>query len=108
MVYPYDNNMDNNETENSEENIITVSELNYVKNTKIYGDAIRETSIAGTDRNSWKGEDSSFAALKRPFIIRGGCSWDSDHAGIFYFFRNEGNNPSSLGGGFRPVVIPVS
>ena len=105
MVYPYDSAVDNSTKTDNEENLNAASNANYAKNTKIYGDAIRETSTAGTGTSSWQGDYSAFAGLYTPFVVRGGYLWNSSHAGRFYFNRSDGY--SIFSGGFRPVVVPV-
>ena len=106
MVYPYDSSVDNNTMDDTEENLNIANNANYAKNTKIYGDAIRETSTAGTGTSSWQDDYSYFVGLNSPFVMRGGIFWDSSHAGRFYFSRYYGD--SNFNGGFRPVVIPIS
>ena len=106
MVYPHDSNADNNTKQDTEENLDAASNANYAKNTKIYGDTIRETSTAGTDINSWQEDYSYFVGLYRPFAVKGGAFWDGSHAGRSYFSRDVGD--SLYYGGFRPVVVPVS
>ena len=106
MVYPYDSSVDNSTKTDNEENLNAASNANYAKNTKIYGDAIRETSTAGTDTSSWQDDYSYFAGLYNPFVGRGGNLGVGSHAGRFYFVRGSGN--STFGDGFRPVVVPVS
>ena len=106
MVYPYDSSVDNSTKTDNEENLNAASNANYKKNTKIYGDAIRETSTAGTGTSSWQDDYSYFAGLYYPFVLRGGHFWDGSHAGRFFFTRANGH--SSFTNGFRPVVVPVS
>ena len=48
MVYPHDSALDNPGIANTEENLNKANAANYNKNTKIYGDAIRETSVSYT------------------------------------------------------------
>ena len=79
------------------------SKSNYVANTKIYGDAIRETSTAGLGQTSWYSDDSYFVGADNPFFGRGGAFWDRSGAGLFYFFRYHG--VSSYYGGFRSVLV---
>ena len=106
MVYPHDSALDNPGIANTEENLNKANVANYNKNTKIYGDAIRETSTAGTGREAWNSDFSLFAGLHYPFVLRGGYLWDSSCAGSFYFTRDTGD--SYYYGGFRPVVVPMS
>ena len=79
------------------------SKSNYTANTKIYGDAIRETSTAGLGQTSWYSDYSYFAGLYSPFFKRGGHCWDRSGAGLFYFSRNDGN--SNYHYGFRSVLV---
>ena len=106
MVYPHDSALDNTGIANTEENLNKANAANYNKNTKIYGDAIRETSTAGTGREAWNSDYSYFAGLNSPFVVRGGYLWDSSSAGSFSFHRDGGD--SAYSDGFRPVVVPMS
>ena len=106
MVYPFDSVVDNNSKEDTEENLNAASNSNYPQNTKIYGDAIRETSVSGTGTSSWQDDYSGFVGLYTPFVERGGGFWDSSHGGRFYFHRNDGNSGFNVN--FRPVVVPIS
>ena len=83
--------------------IDTASKNNYQVNTKIFGDAIRETSTSGTLSSSWNGDYSYFPALVSPFALRGGYYWGSSIAGLFAFYRTHGN--SYYYNGFRPVLV---
>ncbi len=106
MVYPYDSSVDNSTKTDNTTNVNAASNANYAKNTKIYGDAIRETSTAGTNTNSWQDDYSYFAGLNAPFMMRGGGLWTGSHAGRFSFNRHNGD--SNYLAGFRPVVVPMS
>ena len=106
MVYPYDSSVDNSTKTDNEENLNAASNANYAKNTKIYGDAIRETSTAGTGTSSWQDDYSYFAGLYLPFVGRGSHFWNGSHAGRFFFYRHYGHSDFAVG--FRPVVVPVS
>ncbi len=106
MVYPFDSSVDNSTKTDNTTNLDAASNANYAKNTKIYGDAIRETSTTGTVASSWQNGYSVFTGLYASFVHRGGYFWDSSHAGRFYFYRSIGN--SGFNGGFRPVVVPIS
>ena len=79
------------------------SKSNYAANTKIYGDAIRETSTAGLGQTSWYSDYSFFVRANFPFFVRGGGSWDTSDAGLFCFIRHGGT--SDYGGGFRSVLV---
>ena len=105
MVYPYDSSVDNSTKTDNEENLNAASNANYAKNTKIYGDAIRETSTAGTGTSSWQDDYLYFAGLYLPFVGRGGHFWNGSHAGRFFFYRHYGHSDFAVG--FRPVVVPV-
>ena len=104
-VYPHDSSKDNTSISNTDANINTASQANYVKNTKIYGDGIRETSTAGTGTTSWYSGYSYFAGLYGPFFIRGGNYGNTSGAGLFYFNRNNGN--SNYNNGFRSVLVSL-
>ena len=105
MIYPCDTSIDNSTKEHTNENLLMAMKANYAKNTKIYGDAIRETSTAANGNTSWTNDYSEFVGLYRPFVSKGGGFWDTTNAGSFYFYRHAGNNTFDLG--FRPVVIPI-
>ena len=79
------------------------SKFNYAANTKIYGDAIRETSTAGLGQTSWHDDYSYFVGAYAPFFIRGGSCWNTSAAGLFYFARNDGD--SGYNSGFRSVLV---
>ena len=94
-VYPHN--------EGTSGDIDTESKNNYAVNTKIFGDAMRETSTSGVGSSSWNADYSYFPALHNPFTIRGGSSWSTSDAGLFAFHRTYGN--SYCYNGFRPVVV---
>ena len=79
------------------------SKANYEVNTKIYGDAVRETSTAGIGSSSWYGDYSSFPSYGSSFFSRGGYFWYGSYAGVCAFSRDSGN--SSYYCGFRAVVV---
>ena len=91
------------ENEGDSGNIDTEGKNNYAVNTKIFGDAIRETSTAGAGSSSWNGDYSCFPALNNPFSIRFGNLWYTSGAGLFAFHRSDGN--SSYLSGFRSVLV---
>ena len=99
-VYPYDSSVDKTGA-----NADTASAANYAKNTKIYGDGIRETSTAGTGKTSWYTDYSYFPAVGIPFFSRGGFLWNGGAAGLFYFYRTYGN--SGYDSGFRSVLVAL-
>ena len=91
-------------------NIDTASQQNFVANSKIYGDAVRETNNgkAGTSESewnysSWSRDYSYFPALSVPFFKRGGGLWDGSHAGVCAFSRSSGDSYYDVG--FRAVLI---
>ena len=84
-------------------NYDTASTENYKVNTKIYGDAIRETSTAGIEQSSWYSDYSYFAGYGSPFFKRGGYLWYSTGAGLFSFHRPNGS--SDYHSGFRAVLV---
>ena len=79
------------------------SKSNYAANTKIYGDAIRETSTAGLGQTSWYSDYSCFVGAYGPFFSLGGGYWYTSGAGLFSFGRNAG--VSDYTSGFRPVLV---
>lgn len=81
----------------------TASKNNYRVNTKIYGDAIRETSTAGVGQTSWYSDYSSFAGYDSPFFGRGGNLWHISGAGLFCFNRGSGGSHFIIS--FRPVLV---
>ena len=97
-AYPFDSAVDKNGA-----NLDTASAANYAKNTKIYGDGIRETSTGGTGKTSWYTDNSYFPAVSNPFSERGGDFWDGEGAGLFCF--NRVNGGSSYDTGFRSVLV---
>ena len=97
-VYPHNASVDKNGA-----NINTASQSNWEANKKIYGDGIRETSTAGTGKNSWYTDYSYFPAVYIPFSERGGNLWDGEGAGLFCFNRSDGN--SDCNDGFRSVLV---
>ena len=80
-----------------------ISQSSWEVNTKIYGDGVNETSIAGTGSNGWNGDYSVFPASGTPLFLRGGYLWYGGSAGVFAFVRNNGN--SHYDNGFRAVLV---
>ena len=106
-VYPFNE-------KDSEGNKVTdldiASRQNFVANSKIYGDAVRETNSgkAGTSEDgwnysSWTSDCSCLPALYYPFFDRGGSLWDGSRAGVCAFYRDNGN--SNYYYGFRAVLV---
>ena len=77
------------------------SKSNYIANTKIYGDAIRETSTTGLGQTSWYSDYSYFVGANHPFFVRGGGYWNASGAGLFCFLRKG----SDCNDGFRSVLV---
>ena len=91
-------------------NLDTASQQNFVANSKIYGDAVRETNSgkAGTSASdwyysSWTSDCSYFPALNGPFFLRGGHFWSGSRAGVCAFYRDNGNSSYNIG--FRAVLV---
>ena len=94
-VYPHN--------EGTSGNIDTEGKNNYAVNTKIFGDAIRETSTSGIGSSGWNDDYSYFPALYAPFAERGAYYGDTSVAGLFAFYLTNGASRYSTG--FRPVVV---
>ena len=104
-VYPHDSSKDNTSISNTDANLNTANQANYVKNTKIYGDGIRETSTAGTEKSAWYSDYSYFASLIYPFFARGGYYGNTSYAGLFCFLHHGGD--SYYTSGFRSVLVSL-
>ena len=89
--------------ETSGQSLDDASKSNYTANTKIYGDAIRETSTAGLGQTSLYSDYSYFAGASVPFFLRGGYYWCTSGAGLFFFVRDDG--VSDYVSGFRSVLV---
>ena len=92
--------------------INTASQTNFKNNSKIYGDSIRETtsnkagtSESGWDVSSWNDDRSIFIALNNPFFMRGGAYSNGSKAGVFSYYRDNGNSSYNIG--FRAVIVPT-
>ena len=92
MVYPHDSEKDKTGIESNDNNLNEASQANYKLNTKIYGDAIRETSTGGTGSSSRNKDSSYFVGLSSPFSLRGGSWTYGAGAGLFCFNRNNGSS----------------
>ena len=109
MQYAHDTEKDNVEigydASGESTKINAASTANYAleANQRIYGNAMHETSEAGTGTSSWYDDYSLFPGLNHPFSIRGGALWISSYAGLFFFSRDNGD--SGYSSGFRPVVV---
>ena len=104
-VYPHDASVDNTEMANDNEHLNAASTSNYLLNTKIYGDAIREISSVATGISSWNSNYSNFFGLYSPFAAHGGNFDGKSNAGSFAFSRTDGNSGYHVG--FRPVLIAL-
>ena len=89
--------------ETSGQSLDDASKSNYIANTKIYGDAIRETSTTGLGQTSWYSDYSYFVGASSPFFKRGGHFWNTSVAGLFCFDRSNGNSNYNVG--FRSVLV---
>ena len=108
-VYPFN---EKDSEGNKVTDIDTASRQNFVANSKIYGDALRETNSgkAGTSEDgwnysSWTSDYSLFPASYAPFFPRGGNLRNGSGAGVCAFDRNSGN--SYYFGGFRAVLVSL-
>ena len=90
--------------ENEGEGLEDAGKNNYEK-SNIYGDAIRETSIAGVGQTSWYNDLSCFVGSYNPLFVRGGYCWDNKKAGLFAFYRFQGGCGSFYSTGFRSVLV---
>ena len=106
-VYPFN---EKDSEGNKVTDLDTASQQNFVANSKIYGDAVRETNSgkAGTSEDgwsysSWTNDNSYFPALSYPFFYHGGSLWENFSAGTCAFYRSNGGAYSSFG--FRAVLV---
>ena len=103
-LYPYDKEKNNTDAYN--ENEVKEGKIaKYAKNIQIYGDAIRETSKAGIDNNSWYSDLSHFLSCKESFFMQGGNYGYESKAGLFSFYSDNGD--SAYPYGFRPVLVTL-
>ncbi len=103
-IYPNDENTSTN-------NSNTASQSNFAKNTKIFGDAIRETTgskagsnSSGWNTNAWNSDYSRFAGYTTPVFLRGGIYDFNSKVGNFAFHCTT--SKANTGDGFRAVLIP--
>jgi hypothetical protein len=78
------------------------SATNYSLTINFKGDAVYETSNAGTGCTSWFGDYSNIPYTSNPWFIRGGYFNSSVTAGIFHLVNYLGGADSHIG--FRPVL----
>ncbi len=88
---------------NGQTSSTTDRQANYDANSQKYGDAIYETSSAGTGYNSWNKDYSHFPYLTDPFFLRGGADNNSTGAGVFAFISVTGGGCTYYG--FRAVAL---
>ena len=108
-VYPFN---EKDSEGNKLTNINTASQQNFVANSKIYGDAVRETNSgkAGTSEegwncSSWTNDYSFFPALNHPFFSRCGYFGYGSRAGVCAFADDSGFSYSHYG--FRAVLVSL-
>ena len=94
-VYPHNSSSDSSTNNWTATNVATR-----------YGDAVKETSTAGSGSTSWNGDTSNFPCSKTPFFIRGGCCNDGAAAGLFAFSGNWGHAGYDIG--FRVCLVPAA
>ena len=106
-VYPFN---EKDSKGNAITNIDTASQQNFVANSKIYGDAVRETNSgkAGTSEDGWNYSSwcyaySSFPSLHTPFFVCGGSLWHSSNTGVCAFGNTVGDG--NYDAGFRAVLV---
>ena len=107
-IYEYDSDYDTVEegTEITDAKRKQASRNNYKQNYEKDGDAIYETSTSGEYqlRESFNADYSCFPEIDNPFITHGARWIDTDRAGMFAFWRNDGAPWYVCG--FRAVVCP--
>lgn len=79
-------------------------QANYEANANWKGDAVHETSTAGTGSTSWNGDYSYFPYSTSPVFVRGGNFYNGGYAGVFAFSILSGYADYSCG--FRVVLVP--
>lgn len=79
----------------------STSKYNYEANKKIYGDAIRETSL--DSEHSWYNDCGLYPDYNEPFFVRGGYFGNKEAAGLFKYNRNNGSNVYNSS--FRAVLV---
>ena len=94
-VYPHNSSSDNYNNNWTATNVATR-----------YGDAVKETSTAGSGSTSWNGDSSNFPCSSTPFFLRGGNYTVGAYAGLFAFSNYGGGAHNSCG--FRVCLVPGS
>lgn len=99
-AYPYDSAIDKGSND-----LNKGSEANYLKNVKIYGDTIRETTIKSVFNGigNWYDNFNSYLVSYECFFLRGGCLWNSMGDGMFAVTGNGGWYQNEVG--FRSVLV---
>ncbi len=72
---------------------------NYEANSKMFGDAVYETSNGSS---SWNFDYSKFPSGGEDFFLRGGNAKDGVTTGVFFFYGYNGSDSTN---GFRVVVV---
>ena len=117
-VYPLNTELDddiNSSIYHKDDGTLESAE-NYLKNTKIFGDAVLEVSKNGKGQSAWNNEDAYYPAHWFPFFYRGGHAWKSTSwngnyypisvAGLNTFCRSNGFSDFNIG--FRPVLVALN
>ena len=76
---------------------------NFSANSKIYGDAISETSKESGNTSSWFNDASIYPEGAEPFFTRGGKWSQGESAGVFNYEKSDGSGAYNLG--FRAVLV---
>jgi hypothetical protein len=76
---------------------------NYAVAISSKGDAIYETSSAGSGTTSWYSDYSYMTRTDSPWFSRGGDCNNGFYAGSFFFYNRIGNAGGYIG--FRPVLV---
>ena len=101
--YPLDSTADNTQVIENQANGEKASVQNWLTNTKIYGDALREVSKSGDADTNWYGDYVRYMCLNNPFAVRSGAVTSEKLAGLFYMYPHNGT--SHYFHGFRAVLV---
>ena len=103
-VYPFQGTESSDAATASQANYEYTKGLNGSAITRpIYGDGVLETSTQGNDSYNWYSDCSIFLSLGSPFFVRGGTWYNITSAGLFCFYRDDGN--AHYDNGFRAVLV---
>ncbi len=94
-AYPYNSSSDNNINNYNQYAAVD-------SNTYGYGDAVLETSTAGSGSTSWHRDNSKFPTSTDSFFNRGGVYPNGPFAGLFSFYDTPGKSYSNVS--FRAVL----